>query len=301
LEYPDYCEFAIKVDALLQIHPDFQPLFPLYKINNADAADFENWVKQLSKQIDISLSIQQPKKIKRQLKQIPFKVLERTELNLDDTFLIRLKPKKKVKFTSGDLLVIFIKGTAITRQYSIARIGDEILLSVKKHEFGQCSSYLYELSKGDTIEAAVKANQHFHFPKKTTAAVLIANGTGIAPYLGMIEQNRDATINLFWGGRTVASSAIYDDILKGIISKNQNNTIHKSYSREGSKEYVQNLVIQQKDSVLKTIQEGGVVMICGSLAMQHDVLDVLENLLAEQSAISLDELQHNGQLKMDCY
>jgi sulfite reductase (NADPH) flavoprotein alpha-component len=117
----------------------------------------------------------------------------------------------------------------------------------------------------------------------------------------MIEQNRDATINLFWGVRTVASSAIYDDILKGIISKNQNNTIHKSYSREGSKEYVQNLVIQQKDSVLKTIQEGGVVMICGSLAMQHDVLDVLENLLAEQSAISLDELQHNGQLKMDCY
>jgi sulfite reductase (NADPH) flavoprotein alpha-component len=301
LEYPDYCEFAIKVDALLQIHPDFQPLFPLYKINNADAADFENWVKQLSKQIDISLSIQQPKKIKKQLKQIPFEVLERTELNLDDTFLIRLKPKKKIKFTSGDLLVIFIKGTAITRQYSIARIGDEILLSVKKHEFGQCSSYLYELSKGDTIEAAVKANQHFHFPKKTTAAVLIANGTGIAPYLGMIEQNRDATINLFWGGRTVASSAIYDDILKGIISKNQNNTIHKSYSREGSKEYVQNLVIQQKDTVLKTIQEGGVVMICGSLAMQHDVLDVLENLLAEHSTISLDELQHNGQLKMDCY
>ncbi|AFU68686.1 NADPH-dependent sulfite reductase flavoprotein cytochrome subunit CysJ-like protein [Psychroflexus torquis ATCC 700755] len=301
LEYPDYCKFAIKVDAILQIHPDFQPLFPLYKINNADAADFENWVKQLSKQIDISLSIQQPKKIKRQLKQIPFEVLGRTGLNVDDTFLIRLKPKKKIKFTSGDLLVILIKGTTITRQYSIARIGDEILLSIKKHEFGQCSSYLYELSKGDTIEAAVKANQHFHFPKKTTATVLIANGTGIAPYLGMIEQNRNTTINLFWGGRTVASSAIYDDILKGIISKNENNTIHKSHSREGSKEYVQNLVIQQKDSVLKTVQEGGVVMICGSLAMQHDVLDVLESLLAEHSATSLDELQHNGQLKMDCY
>jgi len=42
-------------------------------------------------------------------------------------------------------------------------------------------------------------------------------------------------------------------------------------------------------------------MICGSLAMQHDVLDVLESLLAEHAAISLDELQHNGQLKMDCY
>ncbi|PKG41403.1 PepSY domain-containing protein [Psychroflexus sp. MES1-P1E] len=301
LEYPDYCRFAIKVDALLQIHPDFQPFFPLYKINNADATDFENWVKQLSKQIDITLSIQQPKKIKRQGKQIPFEVLGRTGLNVDDTFLIRLKPKKKIKFTSGDLLVILIKGTPITRKYSIARIGDEILLSIKKHEFGQCSSNLYRLNKGDTIKAAVDINQHFHFPKKTTAAVLIANGTGIAPFLGMIEQNCDTTINLFWGGRSVASSAIYDDILKGTISKNQNNTIHKSHSREGNKEYVQNLVIQQKDSVLKTVQEGGVVMICGSLAMQHDVLDVLENLLAEYSATSLDELQHNSQLKMDCY
>jgi sulfite reductase (NADPH) flavoprotein alpha-component len=301
LEYPDYCKFAIKVDALLQIHPDFQPLFPLNKINNADVADFENWVKQLSEQINISVSIQQPKEKKRQRKQIPFEVLERTELNVDDTFLIRLKPKKKIKFTSGDLLFIFPKGATFTRQYSIAKMGDEIVLSIKKHEFGQCSSYLYELNKSDTIEAAVDANQHFHFPQKSTAAVLIANGTGIAPFLGMMEQNRDTTINLFWGGRTLASSAIYDDILKGIISKNQNNTIHKSQSREGSKTYVQDLVIQQKDSVLKTIQDGGVVMICGSLAMQHDVLDVLESLFAEHAATSLDELQHNGQLKMDCY
>jgi len=42
-------------------------------------------------------------------------------------------------------------------------------------------------------------------------------------------------------------------------------------------------------------------MICGSLAMQHDILDVLENLLSEYTKIGLDELQHNGQLKMDCY
>jgi len=301
LEYPDYCKFAIKVDALLQIHPDFQPLSPLYKIDNADLADFERWVEQLSKLLHISLSVEKPKVKKWNYKKTTFKVVERTELNVDDTFLIRLKPKKKISFTSGDLLSIFPEGTDIPRQYSIARMGNNILLSVKKHEFGKGSSYLYNLNKGETIKAAIDINTHFHFPKKTTSAVLIANGTGIAPFLGMIEQNCDTTINLFWGGRTVASSAIYDDILKGIISKNQNITIHKSHSREGHKGYVQNLVIQQKESVLKAVQEGGVVMICGSLAMQHDILDVLENLLSEYTKIGLDELQHNGQLKMDCY
>jgi len=301
LEYPDYCKFAIKVDALLQIHPDFQPLSPLYKINNADLADFERWVEQLSKLLHISLSVEKPKVKKWNYKKTTFKVVERTELNVDDTFLIRLKPKKKISFTSGDLLSIFPEGTDIPRQYSIARMGNNILLSVKKHEFGKGSSYLYNLNKGETIKAAIDINTHFHFPKKTTSAVLIANGTGIAPFLGMMEQNCDTTINLFWGGRTVASSVIYDDILKGIISKNQNITIHKSHSREGHKGYVQNLVIQQKESVLKAVQEGGVVMICGSLAMQHDILDVLENLLSEYTKIGLDELQHNGQLKMDCY
>ena len=57
----------------------------------------------------------------------------------------------------------------------------------------------------------------------------------------------------------------------------------------------------QKDVVLKTIEEGGVIMLCGSLAMQHDMLDVLERLLAKDTTIGLDELMHNGQLKMDCY
>jgi sulfite reductase (NADPH) flavoprotein alpha-component len=94
---------------------------------------------------------------------------------------------------------------------------------------------------------------------------------------------------------------IYDDIFKEIISKNKNYKIHKSHSREGSKEYVQNVVIQQKDVVLKTVQEGGVVMICGSIAMQHDILDVLERLLTQHTTISIEALQHNGQLKMDCY
>jgi len=301
LEYPNYCKFAIKVDALLQVHPNFQPLLPLYKINNAAATDFERWVKQLSVQINSSLSLQQTEAKKPQREQIPFEVLERTELNVDDTFLIRLKPKKKVRFTSGDLLAIVPEETTITRQYSIAKMGNELVLSVKKHELGLGSSYLYQLNKGATIQAVINSNPHFHFPEKSTSAVFIANGTGIAPFLGMIAQHAGVTINLFWGGKTLASSAIYSDLLNGVVLQNPKITIHKTYSREENKEYVQNLVMQQKDSVLKTVQEGGVVMICGSLAMQHDMLDVLEKMLVEHAAISLEELRQNGQLKMDCY
>ena len=297
LEYPDYCKFAIQVDALLQSQHGFQPLLPLYKINNADVVDFENWVKRLSERLHITLSVENPKVKKQHYKKITFKVVERTELNVDDTFLLRLKTKRKVKYTSGDLLSVFPKGTDIPRQYSIARMGNEILLSVKKHEFGKGSSYLYNLNKGESIRATIDSNTHFHFSKKNPSAVLIANGTGIAPFLGMLSERENAKIHLFWGGKSMASSAIYDEI----IPQKQTIKCYKSYSREGNKQYVQELVLLQKDVVLKTIEEGGVIMLCGSLAMQHDMLDVLERLLAKDTTIGLDELMHNGQLKMDCY
>lgn len=301
LEYPDYCKFAIKVDALLQRHSSFKPLLPLYKINNADFNDFSSWVAKLSERLEISLAVQQPTIKPQKYRKVTFDVLERSVMNVDDTFLIRLRPRKKVRFTSGDLLSVFPDGADIVRQYSIARIKGHVLLSVKKHAHGIGSAYLYGLKQGDSIEAAIEANTHFHFPKKTASAILIANGTGIAPFLGMIDQHSGASIHLFWGGKNAASSAIYDEVLNGKISGRPQLTIHKSYSREGRMLYVQQQITQQPEVFLKTIRENGVIMICGSLAMQHAVLDLLEQLLEEHTAFSLDELQHNGQLKMDCY
>lgn len=299
LEYPDYCQFAIDMDLLLQSKYGFQAVLPLYKIDNAAFTDFEKWAKKWSAQTEVSLKIEPPKQAKK-LKQIPFEVTERTPLNSDNTFLLRLKPKRKVKFTSGDLLSVFPNGSEIARQYSIARMGDEILLSIKKHEFGRGSSYLFNLNKGDNFKAAIETNSHFHFPKKCNSTVLIANGTGIAPFLGMIEENKNVSIKLLWGGRFKDSSNIYGSISEIENLKNHNVTIHKCFSREESKQYVQDLVIQQSDFILNNVAAGGSILICGSLSMQHGVLDVLEEIF-KKSDKTLDVLINNGQLKMDCY
>ena len=42
-------------------------------------------------------------------------------------------------------------------------------------------------------------------------------------------------------------------------------------------------------------------MICGSLSMQHDVLDVLEEISSKNLNQSLSEFENNGQLLLDCY
>lgn len=300
LEYPDYCQFAIKVNGLLQGQEGFSPLLPLYKINNANEVAFKDWAKKWSagSKIQILLKFSEEKKKKLHFKKM--EVMERTQSNSDDTFLLKLKPFKKTKFTSGDLLAVLPESSTVTRHYSIAKMDNEILLSIKKHELGQISPYLYGLQKNDILQAAVETNPNFHFPKKTASAILIANGTGIAPFLGMLHENRTTEINLFWGGRTKASSIIYDAVLTKEISANKNLKLHTSYSREGNKKYVQDLMAHNKELLLATLEKNGTIMICGSLAMQNDVLDTLDVLL-KSSKYSLDELQHSGQLLMDCY
>ncbi|WP_026452671.1 PepSY domain-containing protein [Aequorivita capsosiphonis] len=308
LEYPDYCQFAVDVDSLLAKQKEFDRLLPLYRINDENFTDFEKWTKKWGEAIELPLIIERPHKKRKKLKQIAFEVVERTEINQDDTFLLRLKPKRRTKFTSGDLLSIFPNETGNARQYSIAKIGKEILLSVKKHEFGKVSPYLSTLNKGDILTAAIEPNPHFHFPKKTSSAILIANGTGIAPFLGMMDKNKNTPINLIWGSRTQQSSHLYDGYFENNISKSKKNgnpdpllKIHRCFSREENRLYVQDLVRQHQDAIIQSLEENGTLMICGSLSMQHDVLDILEKVLREKSGISLDMLLHKQQLRLDCY
>lgn len=308
LEYPNYCQFAVDVDALLATKEEFHANLPLYRINDENYTDFEKWTKKWGDVIDLPLNLERPHKKRKKLKQIAFEVVERTEINQDDTFLLRLKPKRWKKFTSGDLLSIFPNETDNARQYSIAKMGKEIILSVKKHEFGKVSPYLSTLKKGDILKAAIEPNTHFHFPKKTSSAVLIANGTGIAPFLGMMNKNKKTPIDLIWGSRTRQSSHLYDGYFEKNISNSTNNgtqeallKIHQCYSREDNKQYVQDLVRQHQDAIIQSLEENGTLMICGSLSMQHDVLDILEKVLKEKSGTSLDMLLHKQQLRLDCY
>src|SRR5690606_28773170 len=299
LEYPNYCEFAIEVDSLLQNKNEFQPVLQLYKIDNSDFTDFQKWAKKWSDAVAIPLKIEAPKQ-KKKLKQFPFEVIQKTELNIDDTFLLRLKPKRKTKFTSGDLLSIFPPTSSTIRQYSIARLGNEVLLSIKKHEFGRASNYLYTLEKGDILQAAIEPNTSFHFPKNVDSAFLIANGTGIAPFLGMMDEHTNKRIQLLWGGRFSESFNIYENIFQSEKQQNNDLSIQKSLSREAAGEYVQHLVWQHRDAIVNLLRNRGVILICGSLTMQHGVLEVLEQVLVD-SDIALDTLVKHGQLKMDCY
>lgn len=303
LIYPKYCQFAIDLNDELANHPNFKEYLPLFKINDQSFDAFKSWVSQWIEATGIDIHVEPFKTKTKKIKQRSFAVIKRTELNVDDTFLLRLMPSWKVKFQSGDLWEYIPEEDGIPRLYSVAKIKNELVLSVKKHEFGVCPSFLSGVTENQIIRAGIKRNHEFHFPKYAPEIVCIGNGTGIAPFLGIINENtKTKPIDLYWGGRTKASYSLYKKYIDNALMTKKLTDIHLALSQENStKTYVQHLLEKDRESIAKKLQNGAVFMICGSMAMQNAVLDVLGSISETILSKPLSEFEHNEQLKMDCY
>ena len=297
--YPAFCKFAILVHASLQIQPKFTPEMPLIKIDNQDFDSFENWKNKWCSLNNLPLEIDENDVSEKEGATI-FNVTHRSEVNDDDTFLISLKPNKKLQFTSGDLLSITPQGETRKRQYSIAKIEDEIVLSVKKNALGVCANYLATLHAKDRILGRIQPNKKFHFPEKAKDVLLIANGTGIAPFLGMIQEKRKVRIHLFWGGRTRKSLEIYGKYIEAALENKTLTSFQAAYSQE-QKKYVQELLEGQTAFIANLLREDGVVLICGALSMQLAVEKALGTIASQELNRSLTALKEKKQIRTDCY
>ena len=297
MDYTHYCKYAIDVETALKKQSGFVNSLPLQKINDHDRLEMAVWLKAWSTTIGIDLhGLSVPRK-KQEYKE--FKVLECTTINSDHTFLLRLQPRKKVIYKSGDILHIMPPGGSKTRAYSIARIENYILLSIKKHDNGVCSSYLSELTVGDLIDAYVEHNEKFHLPHKAASIIMIANGTGIAPFLGMINEKKSnkRALHLFWGGRTAGSIDIYRPFIRHIPLS----SVRLAYSREENKRYIQQRVWDQRVEIAALLSQGSPIMICGSIDMMKEVLKTLEQITTQQLETPLSIFELKGQILTDCY
>ena len=232
---------------------------------------------------------------------MPFKVINRSDINEDQTFVLKLKSTKKKAFKSGDILEIYPKKETKPRQYSIAVIDNEILLSIKKHNHGICSTYLSKTEKGDTCYGKIQNNKSFHFPNLCGEVILICNGTGIAPFLGMIHENTKCiNTHLFWGGRNKSSFELYRNQVTSAVKKKQLSSINLIYSWENKeKKYVQHLVKENSKMIVRVLSQKGIIMICGSINMEIDVRKVLNSITMDKLNSRLTEF--SSQIKSDCY
>lgn len=301
--YPDFCRFAYEVNNKLSTQEWARPLLEIHTVNDRSPEEFMKWVSLWSQSADVPLSVSTEIFQIKPKRPLTLTVIERTELaHADGAFLLKLKLPSRVRYTSGDLLAIYPANDHRERLYSIGKIDNNILLSVKLHANGLGSGFLYALNPGQTIKARIDKNSHFHFPENVSKVIMISNGTGIAPFLGMIDQNRNRIpCYLYCGFSSGQSFSVYKSTLDNSLEKRKLDRLQVVYSREGEKKYVKDILARDEVFLANSLNDGGVVMICGSLAMQHNVVELLEGICQRNNTKGVSFYQSKGQILMDCY
>jgi cytochrome P450/NADPH-cytochrome P450 reductase len=183
----------------------------------------------------------------------------------------------------------------VTLTYSIV---DQPALSGQGRFVGVATSYLSNLAPGDRLHVTVRtSHQAFHLPKdsKNVPVIMIAAGTGLAPFRGFIQE-RAAQIGagrtlapalLFYGCHSQDTDALYSESLArwekmGAVS------VRYAYSRkpedsEGCK-YVQDRLYHDGKEATELFQAGAKMFVCGSREVGQGVQEMIIKLAKENTA-----------------
>lgn len=302
--YPDYCAYAAEIDQLLASQQWADRFLDLHTVNDKSVDEFVKWVHHWAEKSLIALATARAVYSAKVAGLKKFKVVSKTSATEDNqTFKVLLKPASSIRFQSGDLLAIYPAGDNRERFYSIGNNKGMIQLMVKLLPNGLGSSFLHQLEENTILKARVMSNPNFHFPSSAPAVTMIANGTGIAPFLGMIMSNSAQTpIHLYAGFRNSNSlTQQYQQFAAGEIEKKQLRKFDIAFSREQQSQYVMDLIRRDAAKFIDLLENKGVVMICGSLNMQKDVEKVLEELSIAKNNKSINHYKENNQILTDCY
>ncbi|GAB2686232.1 hypothetical protein GCM10027037_05070 [Mucilaginibacter koreensis] len=301
--YPDFCKFAFEVNALMAQQPWAVALTDIHTVNDKSREEFRLWAEAWSSRSGVVIDALAEMQSAKPMRLETLTVAHTTAANsVEGTFGLSLQSQKKLKVTSGDLLAVYPQNDYRERLYSIGLIENQIRLSVRLHPNGLGSGFLHGLKPGDTLKARIVNNNHFHFPQKATQVIMVSNGTGIAPYLGMISQNESTVpCHLYCGFRTSASFSNYQEFLDQHQAVQKLAGYQVALSREGNRQYISTLIARDANFVAQVLKDGGVMMLCGSLSMQKDVLTLLETICMHKTGKELSYYQSHGQILMDCY
>lgn len=301
--YPDFCEFAKQIDSKLQEQKWAVPLTELHTVDDKSANEFVAWIKVWSEKTSIDLATtpalyaKKPKGLQKMM------VLDRTEVNeSEQTFMLTIRVPARTKFTSGDLLAVYPADDNRERLYSVGRCNGNVQLVVKLHQPGLGSEYLNNLKVGEVFKGRMVTNASFHLPKNKAVA-MIGNGTGVAPFLGMIAQSTKNSNYLLYIGFRKETEVIkmHKVFLDQQVEHKKLKTYQIAFSREQNHCYVMDLIKKDANQLTELLKVGGVVMICGSLLMQQDVEKVLNEICTEINGHNLAFYKEKGQLLTDCY
>ena len=304
-KYPKFCQFAKEVQQKLANEVEYTQALPPKYINKNDFEQFQKWTTDWNLKSRSSLLI--PEKIRlKNRKNYRFKVITNTKVSdqFGTTSFLELKSDKQRKIQAGDLLSIQPEKKGEERLYSIGKNAKgNLLLAVKNHPKGKVSPFLTALEAKKKFKGKHQINAHFRLPLKAPKVIMIANGTGIAPFIGMLHDETCSTRReLFWGVKTTTHFNAVKKEISSAKKKNKLQDFQLALSQEESSfQYVQDIITDRAQSIANDLQNGAVIMLCGSFNMLESVTNALSSITRKYNQVELDVYKENRQILSDCY
>jgi NADPH-dependent sulfite reductase flavoprotein alpha-component len=152
---------------------------------------------------------------------------------------------------------------------------------------GVCSGFLADAEPETTVPVRVRPAPHFRPPADpATPAVMIGPGTGIAPFIGFLEERRArghrAPNWLFFGAQCQATDFYYEQELAEFASDGTLSRLDTAFSRDQRpKVYVQDRMREHGPLLWSWLQDGAHLYVCGDAArMATDVEAALREIAA---------------------
>lgn len=170
---------------------------------------------------------------------------------------------------------------------------------------GICSNFLCDTTPGDEVMMTGPAGKVMLMPEEdpTTDYIMVATGTGIAPYRGFIRRlftektpAGKAYKGQAWLFLGVANSdaLLYDDEWQTVKADNPEQfRLDYALSREqenkkGGKMYIQDKVEEYADEIFEKLDNGAHIYFCGLKGMMPGIQDMLKDVCASKK-VDYDE------------
>lgn len=169
---------------------------------------------------------------------------------------------------------------------------------------GICSNFLCDTKPGDEVQMTGPAGKVMLMPEEDpkTDYIMVATGTGIAPYRGFIRRlffEKTPAAKVYSGeawlflGVANSDALLYDDEFQDAKSKFPNNfRLDYALSREqenksGGKMYIQDKVEEYADEVFEKLENGAHIYFCGLKGMMPGIQDMLKSV-AEKKGLEYE-------------
>jgi sulfite reductase (NADPH) flavoprotein alpha-component len=223
----------------------------------------------------------------------------------DKNLRVEVKPSNTVEELLAQL------PTLPTREYSIASIPAQQLLRLvvrqnrdENNQLGLGSGWLTEYAPlKQPIALRIRTNESFHLIDDNRPIICIGNGTGIAGLMSLLQQRnrQNYTANwLIFGERQRDHDFFYQETIEAWKNMGTLQRVDLAFSRDQQQRiYVQDVIRNNAEELLKWIQQGAVIYVCGSIeGMASGVDQALTDILGEAT---LDELRQAGRYRRDVY